>query len=73
MPEVYAALGWDTGCYMTDWSDINAENWRYAVSEANKRDTFLSSVDDLQGVDDYEVTAEVPVGDYTFRLYKKKS
>ncbi len=73
VPEVYAALGWDTGCYMTDWSDINAENWRYAVSEANKRDTFLSSVDDLQGVDDYEVTAEVPVGDYTFRLYKKKS
>ena len=71
VPELYAALGWDTGCYMTDWSDINELNWNYALTEAQSRDCFFSSADGLI-LPDYEVTATIPVGNLTFHLFEKK-
>ena len=71
VPEVYAALGWDTGCYMIDWSDINDINREYAMTEAMKKDSFLTS--EKLEFPGYKVIKKIPVGDYTFRLYGKKS
>ena len=69
VPELYAALGWDTGCHMTDWSDINEFNRNYALTEAQKHSSFLTSEElELPG---YTVKAEIPVGEYTFRYYVK--
>ena len=71
VPEVYAALGWDPGCYMIDWSDINDINREYAMAEAMKKDSFLTS--EKLEFPGYKVIKKIPVGDYTFRLYGKKS
>ncbi len=72
VPELYAQLGWDTGCHMIDWSDINAVNREYALEQAHSRRAFVSTQNDLDHPG-YRVTAEVPAGEYTFRYYERIS
>ena len=72
VPEIYAALGWNTGCYMTDWSDINELNRNYAFDGAAAQNAVLTSVEDFSDPA-FELAAEIPVGEYTFRYFKKRS
>ncbi len=70
VPELYAMLGWDTDCYMTDWSDINGRNRKYALDGAFSREAFVTS-EEIEAPG-YRVSAEIPVGEYTFRYFQKE-
>ena len=79
VPEIYAALGWDTGCYMTDWSDINELNRNYAFDGAAAQNAVLTSVEDATGEDgtdtpaSYEPAPELTAYDKYAAVYEQNS
>ena len=72
VPEVWYQLGWDNICYMTDWSDINEYNRLYAVAEAKKRDSFVTTTEH-QEFPGYHVEDTITIGPYDFQWYVKNS
>lgn len=75
IPEVWYQLGWDNICFMTDWSDINDYNLNYALEEAKKHDSFVTTTEN-QKFKGYHVEDTITIGPYDFQYYvknKKKS
>ena len=74
IPEVYLQLGWNTGCVMTDWSDINDLNRTFAFRGAMKHNRVLTTEVDAfaaysKGV--YAPTTKVSVDGITFQLFER--
>lgn len=60
--EIYAQLGWDTGCYVVDYSSISGNEHSQAtiIVELSKQNECVISVRDKQ--DDQKVTAQQYMG-----------
>lgn len=71
VPELYYQLGWDTGCYMTDWSDINDYNREYALTHAFEQDAFITT-EDIEAPD-YEIQTTIRMGTVVYQYYVRKS
>ncbi len=70
VPELYYQLGWDTGCYMTDWSDINDYNREYALQHAFEKEAFITT--ESIEAPGYEIQTTIHMGTVDYQYYVRK-
>ncbi|MDO4619644.1 MAG: hypothetical protein Q4B09_03380 [Lachnospiraceae bacterium] len=70
VPEVYFQLGRDTGCVVTDWSDMNDLNRSHALALAKYYNYVFTS--DTFEDKDFKLVKDIQIEGLTFHLFERK-
>ncbi len=72
VPELYCELGWETGVYTIDWSDMLPSYFEAFLKEVKNQDLIFANKEqwELLGIEGYRIIYETKIREYEFALYE---